>query len=38
MGGNKTMQLRRMLYKKGKIIIAYYNGSAMKSIYTVIII
>lgn len=38
MGENKTMQLRRMLYKKGKIIIAYYNGSAMKSIYTVIII
>ena len=32
------MELRRILYKKGKIIIAYYNGSAVKSIYTVKII
>ena len=38
MGKNKTMELGRMLYKKGKIIIAYYNGSAVKSIYAVIII
>lgn len=34
MGVNKTMELRRMLHKKGKIIIAYYNGSAVKSIYS----